>query len=167
MKRVVKLTESDLTRIVKRVMSEQLGFIEMLSRLPETGQDVVGLNTIGDPIIRDTTNFEKSVSNLFYWAKKNTGSSDVDYKSKIMKLYNAISGPGTNETDVKQVLSSLQNMNQLSTLVRNWKSVTKSTDSLYTWLIGDLDEGEIWSYIGSWKLKYTIHNSKKYKQVYT
>lgn len=163
MKRIVRLSERDLTRIVRRVIKEQIGFIEILGRIPETGQEVTGMVGVRDSYVVDATDFDKSVSNLFYWAKKNTGPSDVDYKSKNLKLYNAMNGAGTTEADVKEVLGSLKNMNQLSKLVNNWTSNTGSSDSLYDWLIGDMYAEDIWKSIGSWKSKYTIDNEKKYK----
>ena len=54
-------------------------------------------------------------------------------------------------------------MNQLSTLIRHWKSNTGTNESLYEWLIGDLDEDEIWDAIGSWKDKYIVWEDYEYE----
>jgi hypothetical protein len=42
MKKIIRLTESDLIRIVNRVIKEQ-GFLGGLESMPELGQDVVGI----------------------------------------------------------------------------------------------------------------------------
>jgi hypothetical protein len=182
MKKIIRLTERDLTRIVKRVINESKKeelvseqTLWMLNRIgnwskkgldaAQTGGNINYLNSGMVPFTATGTRVDKpkSLSNLFYWGTKNTGTSDVDYKTKIKKLYNAMDGAGTWEDDVSEVLGSLKNMNQLSTLIRHWKSNTGTNESLYDWLIGDLDEDEIWDAIGSWKDKYIVWEDYEYE----
>jgi hypothetical protein len=157
-KKIIRLTESDLSRIVKKVINEQIGWLEIIDALPETGQDVYGINS---GFQKYKTDYEKSFSNIFYWAKSKPHGSVPDYKAKIWKLYNAMNGAGTWEEDVTSVLGSLQNMNQLSTLINNWKVVTGSSDSLYSWLIGDMDEEEMCKSFGEWAKKYFVSTNSK------
>jgi hypothetical protein len=165
MKKIIRLTESDLTRIVKRVISEQIGW--QLASTPNTELDMVGVMQMHQTGYGGGVDNAKSLSNLFYWAKKNNGTSDIDYKSNILKLYNAMNGAGTTESVLKEVLGGLQNMNQLSKLVNNWTSITGSSDSLYDWLIGDEYAEYLWQYIGSWKDKYSVYQKGKYIQLTT
>jgi hypothetical protein len=152
-------SKSDLSRIVKKVINEQIGWIEIVSSLPETGQDVYGITGSIFPSIK--TDYERSFSNIFYWAKSKPHGSVPDYKAKIWKLYNAMNGMGTWENDVTSVLGSLQNINQLSTLINNWKTVTESSDSLYSWLVGDMDEEEMCKSFGEWAKKYFVSTNSK------
>jgi hypothetical protein len=154
MNKTIIVTESQYRRIVGRVINEQMTAVEVLGSLPETGQDVVGLDKMQ---IAGSTDYTKSVNNLFYWAKKQPQGSLPNYKALIWKLHKAMSGAGTIESDIKTVLKSLQNINQLTTLINQWSIVTKSKDSLHTWLKGDVDDNTIWHSLGSWKSKYLKH----------
>jgi hypothetical protein len=183
MKKIIRLTERDLTRIVKRVISESSERKEIIVenpvvwgiekvakagyniykwyKLAEIGHDLAQIATNATDIVPLKEDWaldkKKSLSNLFYWGTKNTGSSDVDYKTKINTLYNAMEGGGTWEDDVEEVMGSLKNMNQLSKLIHNWKSITGSDESLYDWLLGDMWDFDVWDAIGSWKDKYKVY----------
>lgn len=188
MKRIVRLTERDLTRIVKRVINESSERKEILVENPvvfgitkvvEGGQAAYrwykAAEYLGDGLevyskYKDFTddadgfddvNEEKSLSSLFAAASAAPGPTDVDYKTKIKQLYNAMYGldiTGSGEDVVLEVMSSLKNRNQLSKLIHNWKSITGSDESLYDWLLGDLYAEDIWNAIGSWKDKYAKYN---------
>ena len=181
-----RLTERDLTRIVRRVINESKkeelvseqtlwGLAKIGARAATVGKqtaDRIGLvkdivdalnSAAGQHFERGMKiDEQKSLSNLFYWGTKNNGPSDVDYKTKINTLYNAMQGGGTWEDDVEEVMGSLKNMNQLSKLIHNWKSITGSDESLYDWLVGDMWEKEVWDAIGSWKDKYAVYTDQLY-----
>lgn len=142
--------------------NEQASILSTLGRMPETGQDVYG---VGSNYDLDNTDFDKSLLKLFANAKGKTHASVPDHKNLILKLYNAMNGVGTTESTVIQVLSSLKNINELATILANWESVTKSSESLYKWLIGDMDAESVWRALGKWKLEYAVNRPST--QVYS
>lgn len=128
MKKIIRLTESDITRIVKRVIKEQ-PFGGLLN-MPETGQEVTGIVGYKPPNIKEYSDADK-VKNLFTIARK-WPSTSQDWKTitPIAKqMYNQLSGMGSGSFLTELV--KIKTTNQLAALVKNWKFDGKD---LYTWL---------------------------------
>ena len=120
MKKIIRLTESDLTRIVKRVIQEQ-GFLGGLEAMPETGQDVVGLgqsytNLVGCKTFREKKEF---VLDLFIGLRKVSGQpsqSDKTIQSWVQRIHNILSQVGGSD-DLRKVFNEIKTQQQMGSVL--------------------------------------------------
>ena len=103
MKKIVSLTESDLTRIVRRVIQEQAlgGLLDM----PDTGQDVVGLHFNTQVGCRTYKSSSELVLELFGKLRGISSQSDKTIQSWVQRLHNSMSGLGVSD-DLTKVFDS-------------------------------------------------------------
>lgn len=120
MKKIIKLTESDLTRIVKRVMVEQ-GFLGGLEAMPETGQDVVGVQQ--SQSYNDLCQVRKTSSELtlelFSKLRGLSGQpsqTDKTIQSWVVRLNTSISGVGLTN-DLIKVLNEIKIPQQMGAVL--------------------------------------------------
>jgi hypothetical protein len=80
MKRIIRLTESDLTRIVKRVLSEQpkipTGFTHKLVSVTKKGNTVIGVTS---PTVSESSN----IPTRWESCKKEGTSNCIEYPSTL------------------------------------------------------------------------------------
>ena len=83
MKKIIRLTESDLVRIVKRVINEQSGFFDDISDVWDTAK-----NMSSDDWKKFADNLGKTTDQLKkeYQQKKNTTSKDTTFSGTIGKV---------------------------------------------------------------------------------
>ena len=140
MKRIIRLTESDLSRIVRRVINEQLlmssggGLLSM----PDTGQDVVGLNKT---IMQDPCKTYKSSGELtlelfgkLRGIAGQTNQLDKTIQSWILRLNNSMKGLGSSN-DLTKVLSEIKTKEQMSSVLNAYNK--KFGKTLYEDLSGE------------------------------
>jgi len=131
MKRIIRLTESDLARIVKRVIKEQ----SILS-LPDFGQDVVGLHKTG-PRCTSYKEPNQVVFDIFMKARKSTGQpsqSDQKIINWVKRIGTSIQGTGIS-SDFTKVLSEIKTPQELGAVVIGYN--TKYKRPLYQDLSGE------------------------------
>jgi len=162
MKRIVKLTEDDLTRIVRRVISEQptVG--------AAVGSVVSGVGAIGDlalSIINGSDAASKKVQKII-----NNCGNKFPVTSRTNKIadgiYNAISGLGTDEGGVYNAIKASTSIAEFCGVVKSYKD--SYGEDLYTALDGDFDAENEWVQImrplRDIVLKYQQEKAKKLQQ---
>jgi len=188
MKKIIRLTESDLNRIVERVIKEQGALLGLASRAsapnlknpsvgrrmpsPESDEGTIGPD--GFPICNDK-DYSELVYELFTHILKTppysiyipkNGEKISEYSSDfyiinyIRKLKSLMDGIGGNK-GVLEIFSKLT-LKDFSTIINNWKEVTGSNKSLYDWLKDEwgISWKEVWDSIGSFKNKFNIDKKK-------
>ena len=121
MKRIVRLTEADLTRLVKRVIKEQ------------------GIGEIGGHSYKAVEQVIQSCSSRGSAARSNTTNRIVD------KIYNSLIGGGTDEEALYSAFDSILNMDELCSVAGTYQSTYG--ESLWEALDGDIDTEGVWSNI--------------------
>ena len=137
MKKVIKLTESDLTRIIRRIIKEQP--IGGLLGMPETGQDVVGVYNyqLNTSSCKTTKTSSELVMELFMKLKKLSGltnQSDKTIQSWVQRLSNSMSGVGVSN-DLLKVFNEIKTPQQMGSVLLTYNN--KFGRSLYQDLSGE------------------------------
>ena len=144
MKKVIKLTESDLIRIVKRVIKEQSDSkLGDSKRLNEQTSSIFtgGYSPAGDVM---TGSSHKAVKAVFD-SCRNVPQLSINTNGIVDSIYKGIQGLGTDERLITGALSSIRDLNTFCTAVKNYKT-TYGVD-LYSDLDGDIDQETVWSQI--------------------
>ena len=165
MKRIIRLTEVDLTRIVKRVINEQLGG---LLNMPETGQDVVGINNMGSPKSRCKTYKSSGELSLELFGKLRGISGqpnqlDKTIQSWILRLHNSMTGIGASN-DLTKVLSEIKTQQQMGSVLNAYNK--KFGKTLYQDLSGEhtITWDTIWELVKKFKKGISIDGCKVQNQ---
>ena len=133
MKKIIRLTESDLARIVRRVISEQ-----------ENPEETKVMNLIKSS---QSANAQTSVYNILNACKTTKTGGGWDMVGTAQALNTAIKGAGTDEVAIYNQFKNVNNnVLNLCNLVRRYQSENGS--DLYTDLAGDIDKGSyVWANI--------------------
>jgi uncharacterized membrane-anchored protein YjiN (DUF445 family) len=119
-KKIIRLTEADLTRLVKRVIKEQLG--EMGGNSYKAVEQVINsCNSRGRGNSSNKTN----------------GIADT--------IYQSVNGVGTDEERLISAFNSILNMDELCSVAADYQSTYG--ESLFSALDGDIDTEDVWSEI--------------------
>ena len=140
MKRIVRLTEFDLTRIVKRVINEQMFFGNGggLLSMPETGYDSGTINN--NPVESSCKTYKSSgelTLELFGKLRGIAGQTnqlDKTIQSWILRLNNSMKGLGSSN-DLTKVLSEIKTKEQMSSVLNAYNK--KFGKTLYEDLSGE------------------------------
>jgi hypothetical protein len=167
MKRVIKLTESDLTRIVKRVMVEQ-GFLGGLEAMPETGQDVIGVGP-GGTLSGDLCEVRKTSGELtlelFSRLRGLSGQpsqTDKSIQSWVTRLNTSMSGAGITD-DLIKVLNQIKTPQQMGAVLIAYNNKYKRT--LHKDLSGEytISWETIWGSLKKFAKGLKLDSCKRYK----
>lgn len=134
MKKIIRLTESDLARIVKRVIKEQ----SILS-MPDLGQDVVGLTKMGSNKCLKYKEDPKIVLSLFYNSRKSSGQpsqNDQKIKNWVTRIYNSTKSSIT--SDFTKVLSEIKTPQEFGAVLLGYE--TKFKKPLYQVINGKVKD---------------------------
>jgi hypothetical protein len=137
MKRIVKLTESDLTRIVRKVINEQwwlnLGRYGSHETNTGAGWDVGFATQDTNSLMRDLSE-EERFKMLFDWAKTwpSTAADWNSIKSYATNMKNEMSGMGSGN-----VLSYLPKFNTKAKFAALCKNFVYDGSNLYNWFDGE------------------------------
>jgi hypothetical protein len=166
MKKIIRLTESDLIRLVKRVIKEQPlgGLLDM----PETGQDVVGLTqyqyqTGGCKTFREKKEF---VLDLFIGLRKVSGQSDKTIQSWVQRIHNILSQVGGSD-DLRKVFNEIKTQQQMGSVLLAYNK--KFGKPMYQ----DLSEkltiswDTVWDMVKKFKTGIKIKTCKEYYPIPT
>ena len=150
MKRIVRLNENDLIRIVKKILNEQMTAIQMASSSPEFGQEVTG--QVGNYTDMCETNKTSSelVLEIFKTSRGVQGQpsqSDKTIQDWVTRISKSMEGAGIT-SDFTKVLNEIKTAQQLGSVLNAYNTKFKRT--LYQDLSGE--------YTISWD---TIYNSIK------
>jgi hypothetical protein len=165
MKRVIKLTESDLTRIVKRVMVEQ-GFLGGLEAMPETGQDVIG---VAPRLFLDLCEVKKTSGELtlelFGRLRGLSGQpsqTDKSIQSWATRLNTSMSGAGITD-DLIKVLNQIKTPQQMGAVLIAYNNKYKRT--LHKDLSGEytISWETIWGSLKKFAKGLKLDSCKRYK----
>jgi hypothetical protein len=161
MKKIVRLTESDLTRIVRRVIQEQAlgGLLDM----PDTGQDVVGLHLNTQVGCRTYKSSSELVLELFGKLRGISSQSDKTIQSWVQRLHNSMSGPGVSD-DLTKVFNEIKTQQQMGSVLNEYNK--KFGRTLYQDLSGEytITWDTIWGLIKKFKKGIKIEPCKTYRQ---
>ena len=149
MKKIIKLTESDVTKIVKKVIQEQQRLNE------DAGQIIGGLaaggssgSAIGGVLggILSLANGGGSASNkvkgIISLCEKSKSPLTTKSNQLADKIYDAIDGIGTDEKMVFQTLGQVRTMEEFCSVVKSYKSSYRQ--DLFSALDGDFDAESEW-----------------------
>jgi hypothetical protein len=164
MKRVVKLTESDLEHIVRRVIREQAlgGLLDM----PETGQDVIGVGPINPIGCKTYKSSSELVLELFGKLRSVSGQpnqSDKTIQSWVQRLSNSMNGLGASN-DLTKVFTEIKTQQQMGSVLNAYNK--KFGRTLYQDLSGEhtISWDTIWSLVKKFKTGIKIEMCKAYHQ---
>ena len=167
MKRIIKLTESDLTRIVKRVIEEQ-GFLGGLEAMPETGQDVIGVGPGGTLFgglceVRKTSG--ELTLELFSKLRGLSGQpsqTDKTIQSWVVRLNTSMLGVGLTD-DLIKVFNEIKTPQQMGAVLVNYNNKYKRP--LYQDLSGEhtISWQTIWGSLKKFTKGLKLDSCKKYK----
>ena len=136
MARIIRLSESDLVKIVKRVIKEQPGIIGALSDPSNVGLSVntdVGLGGSGG--CKKDNPSKNKLSQLFkYCNKVQSDTNTAQIKAWNDRLYKSMKGLGTNEDFIK-VLGEIKTINQLAAI---WRTFKYDNENLWQWMDGEM-----------------------------
>jgi len=170
MTKVIKLKESDIYRMVKRVLNEQsiLGSFTRTVADPSNVGPTFDIDNSGGQRGPATTAQEK-VKELFDIAKKDFGNRLLPeetlnrLESDAKKLKAAMKGAGIKGTEVQRILKSIKDKDELNNLLIFFEcgNLNRNKDcgnSLYNWLAGE--------YTISWDTIWKSLESRFDKDVY-
>jgi hypothetical protein len=164
MKKIIRLTESDLSRIVRLIIKEQGPMaIDMIS-----GASNFGLNLdsgVGGSSGLSGCQKKKSsydlVIELFNLSKKNPSTIDTQIKKWVSRIYTSMDGIGISD-DFTKVLSEIQNPKQLGavlnhyfTTYKNYLSADLSGEYTISW-------DSIWNKLKKFQSTLKIDSCAKY-----
>ena len=168
MKKIIRLTERDLTRIVRRVINEQLlvanggGLLSM----PETGQDVLGLHNtmMQDPCKTYKSSGELTLE-LFGKLRAISGQTsllDKTIQSWILRLNNSMKGVGASN-DLTKVLSEIKTKEQMGAVLNAYNK--KFGKTLWQDLSGEqtITWNTIWGLVKKFKSGISMNGCKEFR----
>jgi hypothetical protein len=162
MTRIVRLTEFDLTRLVKRVINEQLGG---LLSMPETGYDV---GMTGHASVEGSCKTYKSSGELtlelfgkLRAVAGQTNQLDKTIQSWILRLNNSMKGIGSSN-DLSKVLSEIKTKEQMGSVLNAYNK--KFGKTLYQDLSGEqtITWNTIWGIVKKFKSGISMNGCKEY-----
>ncbi len=164
MKKIIRLTERDLTRIVKRVINEQLGG---LLSMPDTGQDVVGLNKgFQQSRCKTYKSYGELTLELFGKLRAVVGQTnllDTTIQSWISRLNNSMKGIGSSN-DLSKVLSEIKTKEQMGSVLNAYNK--KFGKTLWQDLSGEqtITWNTIWGIVKKFKSGISMDGCKEYRK---
>jgi hypothetical protein len=130
MKKVIRLTESQLKEVINKIINEVKG---------EDLKEGDPIKIPGQGYISGSSH--KAVQSKFAGCRSvKPGGQGLQYVAKM--IYDSVTGLGTNENKIYQALGMLKSYNSLCSLLSVYKQ-TYGTD-LFTDLDGDIDDENVW-----------------------
>ena len=143
MKKVIRLTEADLTRIVKRVLKEQTSsdYIKnvVAGNVGGAASDMVGMLST---IINGSGYASQKVKSIINKCSGSNFPITAQTNKIADSIYNAVSGLGTNENMVYSAMRTPRSVDEFCGVVKSYKS--SYGEDLYTALDGDFDSESEW-----------------------
>jgi len=168
MKRIVRLTEFDLTRIVKRVINEQMFFGNGggLLSMPETGYDSGTINN--NPVESSCKTYKSSgelTLELFGKLRAISGQTsllDKTIQSWILRLNNSMKGVGASN-DLTKVLSEIKTKEQMGAVLNAYNK--KFGKTLWQDLSGEqtITWNTIWGLVKKFKSGISMNGCKEFR----
>jgi len=133
MARIIRITENDLVKIVKRVIKEQPGLFDVASDPALAG--VIFTPGIEKGGCKKENPAKNKLSQLLtYCGKIQPDSNTTKIKAWNDRLYKSMKGRGTNEDFIK-VLDEIKTVNELSAI---WKTFKYDNQNLWRWMEGEM-----------------------------
>ena len=136
MKKIIRLTEKDLTRIVKRVIEEQKTLKESDINL------MFGLGTAIDILINGTDNSSDKVKNTILQCQKSKSPITSRTNQLADRIYDSIAGLGTDEQMVFRTLKQLKTLEEFCGVSKSYRN--SYGKDLFSALDGDFDSESEW-----------------------
>jgi hypothetical protein len=136
---VIRLTESDLVRIIERVISEQGG--EQTASRVAAGWLTAGLSEL-PTIINGTGSSDVKVKQFCSLCAKYNAPITQSSNKKADVLRDAIQGVGTNESNIFRIFNSLTSFDEFCSVVKSYRS--SYSVPLYTDLANDISQESEW-----------------------
>ena len=167
-KKIIKLTESDLERIVRRVIQEQ-GFLGGLEAMPETGQDVVGVggtNLLGCKTYKSSSELVLELFGKLRGISGQPSQTDKTIQDWVQRLVNSMSGAGAS-TDLTKVFNEIKTQQQMGAVLIAYNK--KFGRALWKDLSGEytITWDTIWGLVKKFKNGITIEPCKVSRQPQT
>ena len=169
MSRIIRLTERDLTRLVKRVINEQMFFGNsggLTLGTPEIDNGTVDL-TVGssNPCLAYKSSAEMTLE-LFGKLRGISGQPnqlDKTIQSWILRLHNSMTGVGASN-DLTKVLSEIKTQQQMGSVLNAYNK--KFGRTLYQDLSGEhtITWDTIWEIVKKFKSGISIYGCKEQNQ---
>tara|TARA_R110000764_G_scaffold1778_1_gene7808 strand:+ start:652 stop:1461 length:810 start_codon:yes stop_codon:yes gene_type:complete len=155
MKKIIKLTESDLTRLVKRVMSEQM--------VGAYSKAVIQLNSELSNMMLGNGTAAKNIQKVLNRCKRSKTSPTSTSNGIADKINYGVQGAGTYESTVYAALKRVKNSDELCTVSKSYQQ--RYGESLWEALDGDFDSQKEWSVISRIISNLLTNEKKKFKPV--
>jgi len=165
MKRIVRLTESDLTRIVKRVINEQMFFGTgggMKLGTPELDTPMFNHDMTGKCLTyKSSAEMTLELFGKLRGIAGQTNQLDKTIQSWILRLNNSMKGLGSSN-DLTKVLSEIKTKEQMSSVLNAYNK--KFGKTLYEDLSGEytISWDTIWGMVKRFNYGKSIGTCKKY-----
>ena len=165
MGRIIRLTESDLTRLVRRVIKEQiLGGLEVM---PELGYSVdIGIGNvpqIGCKTYKSSGELSLELFGKLRGISGQPNQLDKTIQSWILRLHNSMTGAGASN-DLTKVLSEIKTQQQMGSVLNAYNK--KFGKTLYQDLSGEhtITWDTIWGLVKNFKKGISIDGCKEWNQ---
>jgi hypothetical protein len=170
MKRIIRLTERDLTRLVKRVINEQmlLGNAGGLLSMPDTGYSVdIGTGYVdygGCKTYKSSGELTLELFGKLRVVAGQTSQSDKTIQSWILRLNNSMKGIGASN-DLSKVLSEIKTKEQMGSVLNAYNK--KFGKTLWQDLSGEqtITWNTIWGIVKKFKSGISMNGCKEYRKV--
>ena len=172
MKKIIRLTERDLTRIVKQVIREQVPLINLLGAATDVGVNIPNYADDLDKAARQTytsgckTYKSSGELTLDLFSKLRgiagqTSQLDKTIQSWILRLNNSMKGVGSSN-DLSKVLSEIKTQQQMGSVLNAYNK--KFGKTLYQDLSGEqtITWNTIWGIVKKFKSGISIAVCKEY-----
>ena len=168
MKKIIRLTERDLTRLVRRVINEQVPLINLLGAASDVGVNIPNYAAEANPTIQNLCKTYKSSAELtldlfskLRGIAGQTSQLDKTIQSWVLRLNNSMKGVGASN-DLSKVLSEIKTQQQMGSVLNAYN--TKFGKTLYQDLNGEqtITWNTIWGIVKKFKSGISIGACKRY-----
>ena len=176
MKKIIILSESDLTRIVRRVINEQVPLIDILSTASDFGVDIPNYADqltqaereelkSGCKTYKSSGELTLDLFSILRGIAGQTNHLDKTIQSWILRLHNSITGFGASN-DLSKVLSEIKTKQQMGSVLNAYYK--KFGTSLHQDLSGEytISWDTIWGIVKKFKSGISIDPCKEHTQKY-